>query len=120
MHCVSACQVCSRRLCGYCRLGFVGERSLTVCGVCHRKLLQRQAVEDQALLEQNAFDRWLAHQRILHQAEMLRLNEERLRLAADAQAARFGTNKKTLLGHAVTLLRFTGGKVIHHVRRALP
>jgi hypothetical protein len=71
-------------------------------------------------LDRHAFERWQAHQRILYQAKMLRLNEERLRLAADAQAARLGAQKKTVLGHAVTVLRFTGGKVFDYVRRSLP
>src|SRR5688572_17322684 len=41
VHCLSTCQVCSRKLCGCCRLGFVGPPPLTVCAVCLQRLTYR-------------------------------------------------------------------------------
>lgn len=119
VHCVSRCGICSRQLCGQCRTGFVGDRQFTVCATCNRGLLNRQRLTDQLNLEQHTFDCWLARQRLLHQAEALRLNERRLQLAEQSQAAKLGTNRRTPLQIAVSIVRFTGGKVFSYVQRAL-
>src|SRR5258706_11362599 len=72
VHCVSKCQVCSRRLCGSCRHGFGGPPVLTVCATCRQQLIERQAIQDQLEMEQTAFDRYVAQQRLYHQMESLR------------------------------------------------
>lgn len=93
VHCLSQCQVCSRRLCGTCRMGFAGPPALTVCAVCHGRLTHRQAFHDQLAVQQTAFDRQIAQQRLLIQLEGLRLAADRLQLSANMQAARLGLNR---------------------------
>lgn len=89
-HCLSQCQMCSRRLCGQCRRGFAGPPTLTVCAVCQQRLVHRQLLQDQ----QVEFERELARRRLFQQDEALRLNYERLRLMAHFQAARLGLHSE--------------------------
>ena len=116
VHCLSQCQVCSRRLCGHCRRGFAGPPALTVCATCQQRLVERQVLQDQ----QTAFEQELARHRLFNQDQALRLNFERTNLMAQLQAARLGLNKKPHL-----IMRVVGGvgwtltKVVEHARRTL-
>ena len=84
----------------------------------------RQAVQDQWLREQAAFDRQVAQERMLHQAEALRLASERLQLTASLQAARLGMNRQArphwvLRGAGFVVVN--GLKAVHYVfHRVLP
>ncbi len=89
LHCISHCQVCSRRLCGHCRRGFAGPPVLTVCSHCQQRLVQRQILQDQQIL----FEQELSRHRLFNQDQALRLNFERTHLMAQLQAARLGLNK---------------------------
>jgi hypothetical protein len=89
-HCVAICQVCSRRLCGHCRLGFAGPPVATVCAVCHHWLTYRQAMQDQLAMQQTSFDRQMAQQRMLNEVEQLRLAADRLHFSNHFEAARLG------------------------------
>lgn len=119
MHCLSQCQVCSRRLCGACRRGFAGPPALTVCAACQQRLAQRQFLRDR----QAAFEQELLRTRLFHEHEALRLNFERLHLTVQLQAARLGLKfspGRVSVGRK--LLRGAGwvlAKVVHHARRAL-
>ena len=75
-------------------------------------------------MEQMAFDRYLAQQRLFIQTEGLRLNEERLQLMARIQAARLGPGRRSKLQWVTHALGLTVVKtfqaVQYVVRRALP
>jgi hypothetical protein len=97
VHCLSQCQVCSRRLCGHCRHGFAGPPVRTVCGACHQRLLHRQLLQDRQAASvqelarhQAALAHELARHRLYQQDEALRLHRERTYLMAQIQAARYG------------------------------
>ncbi len=68
-NCETKCKVCSRKLCGRCRRGFVGQSSIiTVCPICLNYLRQRQAFNDRLLIQK------IGHQRqIMRQHEVARL-----------------------------------------------
>lgn len=89
VHCLSQCQVCSRRLCGRCRRGFAGPPLVTVCTICQARLIHRQLLQDQQI----AFEQELARHRLFNQDQALRLNFERTQLMAQLQAARLGLNR---------------------------
>jgi hypothetical protein len=124
VHCLSKCQVCSRRLCGACRHGFGGPPALTVCLACAERLFERQALEDQLAMQQTAFDRYVAQQRLHAQVEALRLAEERMHLMARFQEARLGMGRRTKLQWVMHLLGVTAVKTFkgieYVVRRTLP
>lgn len=88
VHCESRCSLCARRLCGQCRIGFAGVPPRSVCAICYRRMSHRQAIEDELDQEQRAFERWLAHQRLLHQDQMLQLNQRRLELTESSRSSR--------------------------------
>ena len=120
VHCIATCQVCSRRLCGHCRLGFAGPPTLTVCAVCHHRLMYRQAVDDQLAMQQTAFDRQMAQQRLLNEIESLRLAADRLHFSNHFEAARLGLPPPPSLVRRV--FGFTCralGKVVEHATRSL-
>jgi hypothetical protein len=52
--------------------------------------MYRQAVDDQLAMQQTAFDRQMAQQRLLNDIESLRLAADRLHFANHFQAARLG------------------------------
>lgn len=124
VHCLCQCHVCSRRLCGRCRRGFGGPPAVTVCGYCRERLLARQAILDERDFEQATFDRYVAQQRLVHQQETLRLEEERLQLTAEAQAARLRAERKTILQWVLHTLGWSIGKIFqglwYVIRRSLP
>jgi len=76
-NCETRCKVCSRKLCGRCRRGFVGQSSIiTVCPICLNHLRQRQAFNDRLLIQK------IRHQRqIMHQREVARLRGLQLQAA---------------------------------------
>ena len=76
-NCETRCKVCSRKLCGRCRRGFVGQSSIiTVCPICLNYLRQRQAFNDRLLIQK------IRHQRqIMHQREVTRLRGLQLQAA---------------------------------------
>lgn len=126
VHCLSQCQVCSRRICGHCRRGFAGQRSLTVCADCQQWLIQRQAWEDKRTIQQAAFDREqaefdreIARHRLFQQMQALQLQAERTRLLAEAQSARLGTTRRPLIVSVFNGIWWTVAKVIEYVERAL-
>lgn len=103
VHCLSQCQVCSRRLCGHCRRGFPGPPAITVCAICQQRLIQRQLLED----EQSEFEREVTRHRMCHQDLSLKLMHERMQMTAKLQTDRLGLNKTTLLGHILHGVRWT-------------
>jgi hypothetical protein len=115
VHCLSQCQVCSRRLCGQCRRGFAGPPALTVCAVCQHRLIERQVMQDQ----QTAFKQELARHRLFNQDQALRLNFERTNLMAELQAARLGLNRQSMLSRLAHGVRWTLAKVVQHGGRTL-
>jgi hypothetical protein len=66
---------------------------VTVCEPCRQRLMKRQLLQDR----QSEFEQAVTRHRMYHQDQALRLNEERLQLAAQLQAARLGLNKRTPL-----------------------
>ena len=76
-NCETKCRVCSRKLCGRCRRGFVGQSSIiTVCPICLNHLRQRQAFNDRLLIQK------IRHQRhMMHQHEVTRLHALKLQAA---------------------------------------
>jgi hypothetical protein len=115
VHCLSHCDVCSRRLCGHCRRGFAGPPVLTVCVVCQDRLLHRQVLQDQ----QAEFENEVTRHRLFHQDQALRLNHERLQLTAHLQAARLGLNRTSPFMRIVKVGRWTGITLYKVVRYAL-
>ena len=75
-------------------------------------------------MEQTAFDRQVAQQRLLCQIEALRQAEERMQLTARFQEARLGMGKRTKMQWTMHLLGLTAVKTFkglqYVVRRALP
>lgn len=126
VHCVGRCDMCARRLCGRCRHGFAGAPPQTVCATCFRRLSERQKIQEQHEREQALFERHVTLQRLVGQAEALRLAGERLRITACLQAARLGLNPPPpITPHwSRRILRWTaahGIKAVQHVfRRILP
>jgi len=128
VHCLSQCQVCSRRLCGHCRRGFAGNEALTVCAVCYDRLMDRQIMQDQLTLEQTTFDRYLAQQRLIQQVEALRQASERMQIMARFQDARLALDHPSLLSRVPGILarcvfnivRFVVVQTYEQIRRVLP
>lgn len=76
-NCETKCKVCSRRLCGRCRRGFVGQsNTITVCPICLNHLRQRQAFNDRLLIQKIKYQR-----QIMHQREVARLRASQLQAA---------------------------------------
>jgi hypothetical protein len=97
-------------------MGFAGPPALTVCALCHNRLTQRQTLQDELEMQQAAFDRQVAEQRLLIQMEGLRLAADRLHLSANMQAARLGLNRAPPLWRRMLALTFMGlGKGFRYV-----
>lgn len=76
-NCETRCRVCSRKLCGRCRRGFVGQSSIiTVCPICLNHLRQRQVFNDRLLIQKIRYQRQMMHQR-----EVVRLRALQLQAA---------------------------------------
>lgn len=121
VHCETSCALCARRLCGQCRIGYAAGTPASVCAVCFRRLSHRQAIQDELDQEQRAFDRWLAHQRLLHQDQMMQLNQRRLQLTESAQANRHQSGGRPALipaiGWIARHLWMLATGIVRHVRR---
>lgn len=112
VHCLSHCEVCSRRLCGHCRCGFAGPPPLTVCASCQEQLIHRQILQDQ----QTAFEQELARHRLFNQDQALRLNFERAEVAAQLQEARLNQGR---VWWPIWVLQRVGSGVVTVVKHAL-
>jgi hypothetical protein len=119
VHCQTNCHVCSRRLCGFCRRGFVGSRVFTVCPVCLIKLRQRQYLEDQLLARKVAIENWALRQRQINYINSLRLQAARSRMMGQIQASRIRTNGQLAMLReinriklALAKLRFFNGRSV--------
>ena len=95
--CETRCSVCSRRLCGDCRRGFVGQTWMTVCPICLVRLRQRQAVQDHLHARKVAFERQMLRQRELARLQALNLQVARIRVMAQLQSARLRTTGQLAL-----------------------
>ena len=102
--CDIQCHVCSRRLCGHCRRGFVGQNRMTVCPICLDRLRRWQASQDHLLMQKTSFERRLLGQRERTRLQALRLQAERARMMGQLQAARIRTTSQV----ATAKLRMTG------------
>ena len=105
--CEVKCRICSRRLCGACRTGFVGDGNLiTVCPQCLGKPRRRQARKDK--LERYQMDLRLYQLKQQQQARRaaLRIQAARLRLSS-RQANRRESNRMrmALLKNGIRRLR---------------
>jgi len=115
VHCVSNCQVCSRRLCGHCRRGFAGPPNITVCAICQGRLIHRQTLQD----HQAAFERELARHRLFNQDQSLRLNYERTHMTAYFEAVRLGLVRGPWWLRAIRGVWRAHTAVIQHAWRTL-
>jgi hypothetical protein len=117
--CQTYCRICTRRLCGNCRRGFVGSRIFTVCPVCLVKLQQRQYLEDQMLARKVAIENWSLRQRQINYVNSLRLQAERARMIGQIQASRIRTSGQLAalreinrIKLALAKLRFFNGRSV--------
>ena len=87
-NCETKCRVCSRRLCGRCRRGFVGQSSIiTVCPICLNHLRQRQAFNDRLLIQKIRTQRQIIHQREVARLRALQLQAAGIRSRNQIQIA---------------------------------
>lgn len=123
VHCESRCALCARRLCGQCRIGFAVGAARSVCPNCYRRLSHRQAIEDQLDQDERAFDRWMAHQRLVHQDQMLQLQTRRLELTQSTHASRDGNSiwsaGLVVVGWTFRQLWNLATALVRHVRRLI-
>jgi hypothetical protein len=82
-------------------------------------LLHRQTIQDELAMQQSAFDRHIAQQRLFNQVTALRLMAERTQLIARAQAARLGLDRQSPLRWAASLAWRATAKVFQYAWRAL-
>ena len=100
-NCETRCQVCSRRLCGRCRRGFVGQSSsVTVCPICLNHLRQRQAFNDRLLIQKIGSQRQIMHQREVTRLRALQLQAAGMRARNRIQVA--GINSRNQMQIAKT------------------
>jgi hypothetical protein len=121
VHCESRCSLCARRLCGQCRIGFAGTPPRSVCAICYRRMAHRQAMEDELDQEQRAFERWLAHQRLLHQDQLMQISQRRLELTESSRSGRTPSGPLQIIATAAAwtvrqLWNLSIG-IVRHVRR---
>ena len=87
-NCETKCRVCSRRLCGRCRRGFVGQSSIiTVCPIYLNHLRQRQAFNDRLLIQKIRDQRQIMHQREVARLRGLQLQAAGIRARNQIQIA---------------------------------
>ena len=87
-NCETRCRVCSRRLCGRCRRGFVGQSSIiTVCPICLNHLRQRQSFNDRLLIQKIRSQRQITHQREVAKLRALQLQAAGIRSRNQIQIA---------------------------------
>ena len=87
-NCETRCRVCSRKLCGRCRRGFVGQPSIiTVCPICLNHLRQRQAFNDRLLIQKIRDQRQSMRQREVATIRALQLRAAGIRSRNQIQIA---------------------------------
>ena len=110
-NCETRCRVCSRRLCGRCRRGFVGQTSIiTVCPTCLALLRQRQAFQDRLLLHNIAYQRQIMQQREVARLRALQLQAAGMRARNRIQVAAINARNqiqiaKTRMNGQLALIR---------------
>lgn len=94
-NCETRCKVCSRRLCGRCRRGFVGQSNIiTVCPVCLSNLRQRQAFNDRLLIQKIRYHRQIMHRREIARLRALQLQAAGMRSRNQIQIAAMKTRNQ--------------------------
>ena len=109
-HCETRCQVCSRRLCGHCRRGFVGNTGATVCPFCLVRMRQRQAFQDRLLMQIIVFQRQILRQREITRLRALQLQAAKMRTMGQLQAARIRMMGQLALVKEINRLRLALAK----------
>ena len=121
--CCSQCEVvcagCSRRLCGYCRRGFVGNRVFTVCPICLVRLRQRQMFHDQILMRKLALHSQILRQRERTRIEALRLQAARTRMMGRLQAARLSNHGRLSLIREINRVKLALARLWYNNARHL-
>lgn len=118
--CEVRCQVCSRRLCGDCRRGFVGQTWMTVCPICLVRLRQRQVFQDQLLVRKVVFERQMLRQRELARLQALNLQAAQVRVMAQLQAARLHMTGQLALIREMNRLKLALARAYRYGPRYLP
>ena len=94
-NCETRCKVCSRRLCGRCRRGFVGQSStITVCPICLSHLRQRQTFNDRLLIQKIRYQRQIINQREVARLRGLQLQAAGIRSRNQIQIAGMKTRNQ--------------------------
>ena len=117
--CEAVCAGCSRRLCGYCRRGFVGNRVFTVCPICLVRLRQRQMFHDQILMRKLALNSQILRQRERTRIEALRLQAARARMMGRLQAARLYNHGRLSLNREINKVKLALAKLWYNNARHL-
>jgi hypothetical protein len=122
--CDVSCRVCSRRLCWYCKRGYVSSANhsvvYTVCPICLVRLRQRQAFEDQMLIRKAALQSQILRQREIARMQALQLQAAHYRMAGQIQAARLRTMGQLALIKEINRARLELAKLrydyVRHLR----
>jgi len=94
-NCETKCKVCSRRLCGRCRRGFMGQSSvITVCPICLNHLRQRQAFNDRLLIQKIRHQRQIMHRREIARMRALQLQAAGIRSKNKIQIANMNSRNR--------------------------
>lgn len=110
-NCETRCRGCSRRLCGRCRRGFVGQSSIiTVCPICLNRLRQRQAFNDRLLIQKIRYQRQIMHQREIARLRALQLQAAGMRARNQIQIAKTRMNGKLALIREINRLKIALNK----------
>ncbi len=105
-NCETRCRVCSRRLCGRCRQGFVGQSNIiTVCPTCLNHLRQRQAFNDRLLIQKIRSQRQIMHQREVARLRALQLQAAGMRSRNQIQIAKTRINGKLAMIREINRLK---------------
>ena len=117
--CETACRICSRRLCGSCRRGFVGDNVFTVCPICLVRLRQRQMFKDQILMRKFALQSQILRQRERTRMEALRLQAARARMMGQLHAARLSHQGRLSLVREINKVKLALARLWHSHARYL-
>ena len=117
--CETACRICSRRLCGYCRRGFVGDNVFTVCPICLVRLRQRQMFQDQILMRKFTLQGQILRQRERTRMEALRLQAARARMMGQLHAARLSQQGRLSLVREINKVKLALARLWHNHARHL-
>ena len=117
--CETACRICSRRLCGYCKRGFVGNTVFTVCPICLVRMRQRQMFHDQILMRKMALHGQILRQRERTRIEALRLQAARARMMGRLQAARLSNHGRLSLIREINKVKLALARLWYNNARHL-